>query len=564
MAKKILLICPPFQHTTLSSIAVAGMATWLREHKVDCEEAYLHLELMRIVGKKTYDNSVERRKGNVAELLFAEAMHGDLAEPFASQLTEFFGDIEHRRNITKRFGVQCLQRITLSGADIIGFSTSYNQLSASLFLSDLVKRNTTAKVVLGGTACTDVMGAAILKAYPFIDYVVSGFGEQPLLDLCNGHSPTQKLIEAPLPPELTTMSLPDFRHFRREAEQYGMDTSSEVNIQYQSSRGCWWGQKRHCTFCGIHRSHLSYEAKPVDMVVGDIRTLHERYGQPIMTTDAVLSLDHLRHAIPQLARFYHKPWLFYELKVNLTEPDITALANARVIVQMGIETLSTRLMKAMQKGASAIRAIAALKWSRERHLDVRWNLLYKIPQETVADYREQIGIMKKIPHLQPPRILGPVHIDRFSPYFDNYRDFGWTQIHPAPEYRAAHPHIDDKTLFDLAYHFEGEGNNREEGYWDDLEAAFNEWHQLHKAGDGLFLSPMAGLHRIDGGEETFIPLTSDEEAIIGATHQITPVKTLIEQLGCTADTIRHLVNQNLLFQENKRVVNLAVRTELPD
>ena len=564
MAKKILLVCPPFQHTSLSSIAVAGLATWLRENDITCEEAYLHFELMRLVGKDVYDKSIERRKGNVAELLFAEAMHGKVPEAFAQELTDSFGDREKRREITRRFGEQCLQRIVLSGAQIVGFSASYNQLSSSLFLSDLIKKNTDATVVLGGTPCSDTMGAALLKAYPFIDYVVSGYGEAPLLKLCQGESPKERLIDSPTPPDLHGMSLPDYRHFNREAEAYGLDPVTDINIQYQSSRGCWWGEKRHCAFCGVHRAHLSYEAKDTDVVVQDIRTLFERYHQTIITTDAVLSLAHLREAIPMFARFERRPWLFYELKVNVTERDIAALAKANVVVQMGIESLSTRLLKAMQKGATAIRVVAALKWSKERRLNTRWNLLYKIPQETVADYTEQIEIMKKIPHFPPPRILGPIHVDRYSPYFDNYSDYGWTGIHPAPEYRAAHPHLDEETLHELAYHFEGEGDNREEGYWDDLQAAFDEWHKRYERGDGLFLSPIAGLHRVADGKESVISLSPEEAEIIGATHEITPIKKLVDQLGCSEEAIQKLVDQDLLYLENKRVVNLAVRTELPD
>jgi ribosomal peptide maturation radical SAM protein 1 len=564
MSKKILLVCPPFQHPSLSSIAIAGLATWLRGQGIDCEEAYFHLELMRIVGPDKYNKSIERRKGNIAELLFSEAMHGSVSEQYATHLSEYYGNRDKRAEITRRFGEQCLQRIKLSGAQIVGFTTSYNQLTASLFLAELIKRHTNAKVVFGGTPCSDTMGAAILTAYPFVDYVVSGYGETPLLKLCEGEKPTSRLLDNPTPPELHTLGLPDYRHFRREAEEYGLDPATGINIQYQSSRGCWWGEKKHCTFCGVHRAHLSYEAKPNEVVIEDIRTLHERYGQTIMTTDAVLSLEHLRQVIPVLARFHHKPWLFYELKVNVTEKDIAALAAGRVIVQMGIESLSTRLMKEMQKGATAIRAIAALKWSRERKLTVKWNLLYKIPGETIADYDEQISIMEKIPHLTPPRILGPVHIDRYSPYFDEYQKYGWDTIHPAPEYREAHPNVDEETLFDLAYHFEGRGNNREEGYFDKLEAAFDRWHKRHEAGEGLFLGRIEGVYRVADGNETVISLSQEEQEIIGATHEIVPVKKLVEKLDCSEDTIQQMVDRNLLYIENRRVVNLTVRTELPD
>ena len=196
--KRLLLICPPFAHWSLSSIAIAQIATFLRCRGVSCEEAYLHLELMRLMGRERYGEAIERRRGNAAELLFAEDLHGTLSPAFQEILSVHFGDRAARRNLLERFATRCLLRVREAVPDIIGFTTSHNQLMASLWLARRFKEaGCNATIVFGGAACSDGMGRALLRHYPQVDRVVSGFGEMPLLHLCADNPPPCRFIDQP-------------------------------------------------------------------------------------------------------------------------------------------------------------------------------------------------------------------------------------------------------------------------------------------------------------------------------------------------------------------------------
>jgi len=48
-------------------------------------------------------------------------------------------------------------------------------------------------------------------------------------------------------------------------------------LPYEGSRGCWWGEKHHCTFCGINGQGMEFRARSADRVIADLRTLVQRH-----------------------------------------------------------------------------------------------------------------------------------------------------------------------------------------------------------------------------------------------------------------------------------------------
>src|SRR3954465_271775 len=38
----------------------------------------------------------------------------------------------------------------------------------------------------------------------------------------------------------------------------------------ETARGCWWGAKNHCTFCGLNGETMGFRAKSADRVMTEI------------------------------------------------------------------------------------------------------------------------------------------------------------------------------------------------------------------------------------------------------------------------------------------------------
>jgi ribosomal peptide maturation radical SAM protein 1 len=564
LGKRVLLICPPFHDPNLSSLSIALLATYLGSNGIHCEEAYLNLEFYAVLGKEKYDNIVssqgERWKGPTAELLFAEAIHGELRDlEFKKRLEALVGTGEQRRAMLDRFERSVIERIQYERPKLVGITTSLNQLLAAVWMTRIIKRlDPGLQVVFGGTACDAPMGERIAEAYPEVDYVVSGYGELPLLKLAAGETPSGRLITSDVPVDLESIPVPEYRPFLREVAEYNPDM--RVSLLFQSSRGCWWGQKRHCAFCGLNGEKMPYHAKPSEQVLDDIRTLWEAHKCNLIATDSIMDRNHLKEMLPRLSRFQERPTVFYEMKANLSEDDVVAMAEAQVTAQVGIESLSSRLLKLLKKGLTTIRALALLKWSREHKVVIFWNQLCGIPGETIDDYDSQIALMAAIPHFPPPYKVNPIIIDRYSPYFDDYRAYGWQAIEPVTAYRAAHPHIDDDALYDLVHHFEGEGGVSTEGYLDRFEDAVNSWKVRYERGDGLFWNRFEGLVRIENAQRKNILVNQTVTRIIEATHRIVSVKRVVNQTGCDAALIDEMVENGILYIESGNAINLTVRT----
>lgn len=566
--RRVQLVCMPFQNITLSSLSTALLATVLRERGIDTTESYLHFDFARIFGEKRYNTLAESgtREGLAAELFFAEGLQGPEADPkMDERLRQTFGSFEERQAMRDEFERICLPQIEAAGADLIGFSTSFNQLFSSLWLSRLIKeRWPHVRIVLGGSACAEPMGSRIADAYAMVDHVVSGYGEEPLVELATGGPASrQRVILSEKQVSLDSLPIPDYDAFVAQARGFS-DDPSRLILAFESSRGCWYGEKVHCTFCGLNRLEMAYNAKSSERVLREIRSLWERYHTDLFATDSILARSHLKEVIPLLAGYDSRPILFYEVKSNMSFREVQMLRSANVAwIQPGIESLSTPLLNLLKKGVKAIQNLALLKWCREVGIFVSWNILCGIPGEDAGAYREQIRIADRYPHLCPPNGVGPVRVDRYAPYFKEYQSFGWTAIKPIEDYRLLHPGMSDEALQDVAYHFDSVGGGvRIDDYIDEMNDAVGRWRDAHARGDGLFWDDRTGLVKMENGEASVISGGQALADVIAASHDITTMANLLKIDGVDAPLIEELIDVGILFREGNHVVNLAARSGL--
>jgi len=416
-------------------------------------------------------------------------------------------------------------------------------------------------VVLGGSSCDLPMGRAILDAYPDVDCIVSGYGEMPLLALSTGILRTRCVIENLAAPDSGEALLPDYESYLRQAEQFEGD--AQINLVFQSSRGCWWAEKHACNFCGLNGSQRGFVSKSSERTLMEIRTLWERHGKNLLAADSVMAREHLRGVIPRLGEFETGPRVFYELKANLTEAEVVALARARILAQIGIESLSTHLLKQMNKGTTAIGNLATLKWCRERRVPVAWNQLCAIPGEREQDYEQQITLMRRIPHFPPPDLVNPIKVERFSAHFERFRDFGWTGVEPNPLYRALHPHLDDRALGQIATHFVGVGGVSAVTYFNRFAAAVAEWRERNARNDGLFLDPQLGLVLNTPPTSRRYQLPKVVMRVLDCTHRVTAIERVLDDVQCDRSTLSEMQEHGMLHIEGDRVLNLTIRTQPP-
>ncbi len=367
------------------------------------------------------------------------------------------------------------------------------------------------RIVFGGANCEGAMGAALHRAFPVIDVVVRGEGEQVLpelaLDLLSGRpvrprpglcfrEPGADGAQVVVPEEPGSVPLDDvptprydeyFERLRGTSFAPGIDR--DLTILYESARGCWWGEKSHCAFCGISDHAMSFRAKSPDRVLEELAELARRHGRlDFFFVDYILNHAYFEDLLPRLRDAGYDLRIFCETKANLRREQVRLLHEAGfTAIQAGVESLSTPVLKLMRKGVTGLQNLRLLKWCAEYGVRLYWNVLYGIPDEPPEEYAAMADLVPSLTHLEPPRLV-PLQLDRFSPHFEHPSEFGIVPLRPRRDFRFVYPSdaVDDAALAEIAYSFEfryRDGRDPE-AYTAALRSAVLEWQSNGRAAIG--------------------------------------------------------------------------------
>lgn len=398
------------------------------------------------------------------------------------------------------------------GPRIVGCSSVFQQHCASLALLKRIRELRPSIVLLmGGANCEGEMGLETLRAFPWLDCVVSGEADAIFAGLCrvlleHGRAApatalphgaiSQTHLRSPFPVvpprpvirDMDGLPVPDYDHYFETLRASALSSLIRPGLLAESSRGCWWGEKSHCTFCGLNGAGMQHRSKSPDRVLAELSELSARYNnRSIQFVDNILDMSYFRTVLPKLAAAPEKYHLFYEIKANLKREQIALLAEAGVRwVQPGIESLDDNVLRLIGKGNSTMMNVQLLKWSRAFGIHAAWNMLSGIPGESDDWYAEMAAWLPAIFHLQPPSGVNRVRYDRFSPYHMRPADFALA-LEPSRAYRYVYP-LPNESLMRLAYSFEDSGRSRHvhRGMQDqpgqrELERVVREWNDLWRS-----------------------------------------------------------------------------------
>jgi ribosomal peptide maturation radical SAM protein 1 len=496
--------------------------------------------------------------------------------------------IVRARTLVPSFLERCAADILDLAPEVVGFTTTFAQNVPSLVLAKmLVDRHPSLTIVFGGANCDGAMGVALHRAFPWVDVVVRGeaervfpallrdrlagreIGAHPGLCVRRGSETVVHDFGGP-PVAMDDVPVPDYReYFERLARSpLRAEVTRGVILQVESARGCWWGQKMHCTFCGLNGSTMAFRSKTPANAAADIVELARRHR--VLRLDAVdniVDMTYVRELLPRLREADHGFGLFYETKSNLKRAELRALRMAGVIaIQPGIESLSTPILALMKKGVTALQNLRLLKWCKEMRIHVAWNILYGFPGEDPAEYQRMARLIGTLGHLQAPKLVR-VRVQRFSPYFARAAEHGLRITGPAEYYRHLYD-LDPATLHDLAYFFDHEhvDGAEPEGYVAPLRAAVDGWSQqgigslTYQRGPGFIeivdaRTPQDISRYVLEGREAEIFLACDA----GATPMMVARALGAEDvdLADIQDFLDELAESGLVYEERGRYLALA-------
>lgn len=529
MNKKVLLISMPFNTATFPSLGISLLKSSLFEREIACDIKYFNIDFAQMVGVELYEKIGLFQL--LGERIFAENYFGNLLPgdgEFRSFLKEahpnlggYADRILATRQLVGSFLDHCMNSVPWEEYDIIGFSLMFEQNMASVALAERIKQlHPEKEIVFGGANCEAEMGLELHRCFPCVDFVCVGESDISFPDLVMRISRGESMDEVPniiyrkngesveTPREhqireLDLVPYPDYRDYFAQLRKAFIDSSVCIWIPMETSRGCWWGEKAQCRFCGLSPETISFRSKSekrvLDEIAHMIRHYVNKYQVPtLFMVDNILDLDYFRTLIPELGRTPQAEQIFFEIKSNMTREQVRMLAEAGITwVQPGIESLSSPVLKLMSKGVSGLKNIQLLKDCREFDVYPTWNILTGFPGEKTTDYRQMLEVMSKIVHLPPPTGIGRFALHRFSPYFVSPEDFGIVDIRPGAGYRYVYP-FEMGALYNLAYHFEFDFEQRvkPEDHSQDVEKMMNAWHQAYDNGAYLYAQEISSLSMV--------------------------------------------------------------------
>ncbi|HEY8159892.1 MAG TPA: RiPP maturation radical SAM C-methyltransferase [Methylobacter sp.] len=498
------------------------------------------------------------------------------------------------RKYASNFLNKCRHEILSLRPDYIIFFPHDMEFVASLALSKLIS-DTNDKALIGfsGASCDEPIGSALINNFSFINFVGGTYFDIEASFLLKkketneSHYKIQTNVEVDFRKGGKKLSVnshlggaapvPNYKEYFERLDK--LDIQSQVSrmlwIPIETSRGCWWAEKVTCEFCALTADSPNFRVlrKPEEAIqqLAELADRHSYLNFHIMDwIQPKDNEDELFRTILDSGLDLH---LYVQIRPSVKRSTLLALSKLDSDVQLGIESLSTSVLKKMKKGTTVMQCIRCLRWCAELNLRANWNLIYNFPGITEDEYRKMAELIPSLVHLHPPD-LHHFRLKKQSPIYRNMMDNELASIRPGSWYRFIYPMLDDDAITQIAdeFEFQDASNKFPPDACHTLINAVEEWkksldfnyRRLSYRDGSTFLilhdfRTTYGSNRyVLRGVERNIYLACEEGLSI---HDISS-KLFICSINIKYDEIKEylesMVHEGLMYEENGRYLSLAV------
>lgn len=602
----------PWASVTRPSISLGILGRLCEEAAIEHDCAYLNIDAAAEVGLAVAEGFASNRGlFGVSEHLFAcdlfgpSALHSDdflaavaAANPDGGTVTDERWLHDARDRVVPALLDRMARRVLADRPTVVGFSATFNQVFAGLALAARLKGTDPSISTIFGGACYDgEMGREYHRALPdVIDHVFQGEAEtsfRSFLARIDAGAPTDGIPGTtwwdgtqvrhadgePLA-DMNTSPRPDYDPYftqRAQAEREADLHFCLDRLPFESSRGCWWGQRNHCVFCGLNPDLLEFRSKDVDRLIDDVLTLSSRYRVTrLMATDWIISRQQRAEIFRRLRDEGLDLDVFFETRTDMSKADIMLMAEAGIReVQPGIESFSTPVLELMRKHRQGIRQVQFLRWCREAGVATSYNLLSGFPGEEPGWYDAMASWVPRLVHLAPPEgNVFRVELHRFSPLFNRRSEFGITSYDIRIDYQFNFPAgFADLRKVGYFFEFDSDRLGDVEAGTAALRRQVGRWIELQRAAEPPVLSYGMGadfLWVVDTrrGDRRELVLDGLARVVLLLCDEVKSLPALTRELlhagtpGADVDTVRRVVDdlvaEELLLQEGELLLSLPV------
>lgn len=473
----------PFADIARPSIGVSLLQAGIAREGFASRICYFNIEMAELLGLELYRHLANSFPADtlIGEWIFADFLFGEQLPPEREylhrlltkypQYSSLATSLSNARRVVPEFIERCIQQLLQCSPEIVGFTSTFHQTCASLAIARRLKERPNAPLILfGGANCEGEMGLQMIRSFPWIDYVCTQEGDLALPALLKalqddsspatvagivGREGNSEISRPQLVQDMDILPTPDYTDYFARLQQSPLQPEIHTGVLLETSRGCWWGAKQHCTFCGLNGATMAFRSKSPGRAFEELTEITRTYGQKtIDCVDNILDIKYIQTLFPRIAQSDLEVELFYETKANLRYSQLVTMRDGGVkAIQPGIESLSNDVLRLMRKGCTGTQNIQLLRWCDELGIIAAWNIITGFPGEEPAEYARMAQLVPLLVHLSAPTGCGQFRLDRFSPYYDQAKEYGLTRVRPNPAYYYIFP-FGRRELERLAYFFE--------------------------------------------------------------------------------------------------------------
>ena len=607
--KPVALISTPWPLYSRPSIQLAALKSFLRSAhpglRVDAHHFYL--SAAAATGYRTYHDISERTWS--AESVYAALLYPERLDAIARLFhrskkprgrrrpVEFDRLLQQISTVSDRF----IDSIDWQQYGLVGFSVCLCQLTSTLYFVQRIKTLApSVPVVIGGSSLTGESLRQLLQVFPQIDFAVHGEGELPLSQLVESLRQTGRPADVgPIPgvvyrgvsstaslparsqlADLSQLPMPDFDDYFELLASLPPDRQFFPTLSVEMSRGCWWRKSADdtpgsgCAFCNLNLQWQGYRFKPPQRVVGEIEHLTGR--QQILSVAFMDNLIPLKAAMPvfeTLADSEKDHRLFCEIRAGTPRPLLEKMKRAGVVeLQIGIEALSTRLLKKLNKGTTVMENLQIMKLCEELELVNSSNLIIGFPGSDRRDVEETLQNLEFALPFRPVRAV-EFWLGLGSPVWQHPHSFGLHAVFNHPNWSILLPPKVAKQVPLMIQAYRGD-RMKQKTLWKPVRDRLVEWEKTYEA---LRYRPNAEpiLSYRDGKEFLIIRQQRPNadpmnHRLVGASRRIylfcrqpRSLVEIVEHFPSFGEKqvrtfLNMMVGKKLMFFENSRYLSLAI------
>ncbi|MBW2591287.1 MAG: RiPP maturation radical SAM C-methyltransferase, partial [Deltaproteobacteria bacterium] len=512
--KSVVLLSTPWPIFSRPSIQLGTLKSYLKSQFPDLEVITYHfyLKVAESIGYKLYQAISERTW--LAETVYAALLYPEQLESIKKLfIKEAKGkpllrdvDFKDMTKMVAKVTDEFIDNENWSNFGLAGFSICLCQLTSTLYFIRRIKLKFPGlPIVVGGSMFTGGSAKNLLKVFSEIDFVIIGEGELPLSQLVQNLKDSPKTVDKQLIPgivmakemnienrfgfsqldDLEDIPVPDYDDYFNLLKSFKPDKAFFPTLPAEISRGCWWqksttgGKHSGCAFCNLNLQWEGYRSKNAEQVAAEIDHLTSRYRSlSVAFMDNLVPVKTSREIFDKLSKLEKDFHLFCEIRATTPRRVLEGMKRAGVQeVQIGIEALSSRLLKKLNKGTNAIQNLEIMKNCEELGIVNTSNLILHFPGSDSGDVKETMQNMEFAMSFRPMRF---VHfwLGLESPVWQNPKDFGIKAVFNHPNYATLFPPEIYRQMVFMIQAYRGDlGYQRK--LWQPVKRKVREWKKAY-------------------------------------------------------------------------------------